>query len=311
MSRSEIDEELRVSGAASAVARNVSPNGGGKGSRAVGPRASAETIVIRPRGVFSIDPRELWAYRELVFFLVWRDIKVRYKQTVLGAGWAILQPVMTMVIFSVIFGSFAKIPSDHLPYPLFAYAGLLPWTYFSTCLTSSSLSVVGNVNLITKVYFPRLLVPLETVMVPIIDFLLAFVVLIGLMAWYGVVPGWHVVAFPAFLLLALVTALGVGLWLATLNVRYRDVPYTIPFLTQIWMYASPVVYPVSIVPHKWQWLIALNPMAGVIEGFRWALLGQSAPSATVLGASAGMALLLLVTGLAYFRRGEREFADLI
>jgi lipopolysaccharide transport system permease protein len=266
---------------------------------------------IRPRGVFSIDVRELWAYRELVFFLVWRDLKVRYKQTVLGASWAIIQPVMSMVIFSIIFGSFAKIPSDHLPYPLFAYAGLLPWTYFASCLGGTSMSVVGNVSLITKVYFPRLLIPLETVIVPVIDFLLASTVLFGLMAWYGFAPSWYIVALPGFLLLALVTALGVGLWLATLNVRYRDVPYTLPFLLQIWMYASPVVYPVSLVPARYQWILALNPMAGAIDGFRWALLGQSPPSATVLGTSSAVALVLFVSGLAYFRKGEREFADLI
>jgi lipopolysaccharide transport system permease protein len=202
---------------------------------AVGIPSAGDVLLIRPRGVFSIDVRELWAYRELVFFLVWRDIKVRYKQTVLGASWAILQPVTSMVIFSIIFGKFAKIPSDHLPYPLFAYAGLLPWTYFASCLTSSSLSVVGNSSLVTKVYFPRLLIPLETVMVPVVDFLLAFVVLVGMMGWYGIWPSWQVIAFPGFLALALATALGVGLWLGTLNVRYRDVPFTIPFLTQIWM----------------------------------------------------------------------------
>jgi len=198
-----------------------------------------------------------------------------------------------------------------LPYPLFAFAGLLPWGYFSSCISSSSQSIVSNSSLVTKVYFPRLLVPLAAVVTPIVDFLLAFVVLIGLMIWYGVVPSWHIVVLPVFLLMALLTAFGVGLWLATLNVRYRDIPYTVPFLIQIWMYASPVVYPVSIVPHKWQWVLGLNPMAGVIEGFRWALLGQQAPGMSVLVASVVAGTLLLAGGLAYFRKGERYFADII
>jgi lipopolysaccharide transport system permease protein len=281
-----------------------------RADRPVHDRQSGVTV-IRPRGVFSIDLRELWAYRELLGLLVWRDVKVRYKQTFLGASWAILQPVTSMVIFSIIFGNFAKIPSDGLPYPLFAFAGLLPWGYFSSCISSSSQSIVSNSSLVTKVYFPRLLVPLAAVVTPIVDFLLAFVVLIGLMIWYGVVPSWHIVVLPVFLLMALLTAFGVGLWLATLNVRYRDIPYTVPFLIQIWMYASPVVYPVSIVPHKWQWVLGLNPMAGVIEGFRWALLGQQAPGMSVLVASVVAGTLLLAGGLAYFRKGERYFADII
>jgi lipopolysaccharide transport system permease protein len=268
-------------------------------------------VVIRPRGVFSIDLRELWAYRELLGLLVWRDVKVRYKQTFLGVGWAVLQPVTSMVIFSVVFGNFAKIPSDGIPYPLFAFAGLLPWTYFASCITSSSQSLVLNTNLVTKVYFPRLLIPLAAVVTPLVDFVLAFAVLVGLMAWYDVWPSWEVATVPALLFLALMTAFGVGLWLATLNVRYRDIPYTVPFLIQIWLYASPVVYPVSLVPHRWQWLFGLNPMAGVIEGFRWALLGQQAPSLSVIAASAVTGVLLLTGGLAYFRKSERHFADVI
>lgn len=280
-------------------------------STAPEPIEDQSQIVIRPRGTFSVSFAELWAYRELLGFLVWRDIKVRYKQTVLGGTWAILQPFTAMVIFSVIFGGFANIPSEGLPYPLFAYAGLLPWTYFASCLNRSSGSIVGSTSLVTKVYFPRLVVPLATVITPVIDFLLSFTVLIGMMAWYGVIPSWHVLALPLFLLLALMTALGIGLWFAALNVRYRDVMYTIPFLAQIWMYASPVVYPVSIVPDRWQWILGLNPMTGVIEGFRWALLGQQAPSAAVLAASALAGALLLATGIAYFRKGERDFADVI
>jgi lipopolysaccharide transport system permease protein len=273
--------------------------------------APGELVIIRPRGVFSIDIRELWAYRELLVFLTWRDLKIRYKQTLLGVSWAIIQPVLAMVVFSVIFGHFARIPSDNLPYPLFAYAGLLPWTYFASCLAGASASVVGNANLVTKVYFPRLLIPLSAVIGPIVAFLLSFLVLLGMMGWYSIWPGWYVIALPGFLLLSLTTALGVGLWLATLNVRYRDIPFAVPFLTQIWMYASPVVYPVSLIPAKWQWVLALNPMAGVIEGFRWALLGQSAPSLSVIGTSAGTSIVLLLTGVAYFRKGERSFADLI
>jgi lipopolysaccharide transport system permease protein len=270
-----------------------------------------ELVVIRPRGVFSIDVRELWAYRELLGVMVWRDIKVRYKQTFLGVGWAVLQPVVSMVIFSVIFGNFAKIPSGDLPYPLFAFAGLLPWVYFSTCMTSTSGSIVSNSNLVTKVYFPRLIVPLAACVTPAVDFVLSFIVLLGMMTWYGIWPSWHVVVLPVLLVMALVTSLGVGLWLATLNVRYRDIPYTIPFLAQVWMYASPVVYPVSIVPRRWQWVLGLNPMTGVIEGVRWALLDQQAPTLSVIIASVAVGIVLLTGGLAYFRKGERHFADVI
>lgn len=277
----------------------------------VRPAAAPPVTVIRPPRGISLEPRELWSYRELLVFLIWRDLKVRYKQTVLGVGWAVIQPVAAMVIFSLIFGRLARIPSDGLPYPVFVYAGLLPWTYFATSLTQSSASVVGNQNLVTKVYFPRLLMPLAAVSVPAVDFLISFSVLIVMMFFYGIVPGLQVLLLPLFLALALLVALGIGLWLSALNVRYRDIPYVIPFMTQIWMFASPVIYPVSFVPERWQWLLSLNPMTGVIEGFRWGLLGGASPRPLLIVLSAVAGVLLTVTGLAYFRKVEQSFADLI
>src|SRR5215475_2570144 len=237
--------------------------------------APVSRIVIQPRkGLFHLDLSSIWAYRELLYFLVWRDIKVRYKQTVIGAVWAILQPLMTMVIFTVIFGNFAKIPSDGLPYPLFVYAALLPWEYFSQAISRSGVSVVNDANLVQKIYFPRLLIPLAAVVTPLVDFVLSFLILLGMMFWFRVVPTWSMMILPFFLLMALLTALSAGLWLSALNVKYRDVRYTIPFLTQFWMYASPIAYPVSLIPEKWRLLYSLNPLAGVVEGFRWALLGK-------------------------------------
>ena len=267
--------------------------------------------VIQPSRRFSLNLRELAQYRELLFFLVWRDIKVRYKQTALGVSWALIQPVTAMIIFSVVFGRYAKIPSDGLPYPVFVYAGLLPWLYFAQTLTQSSMSIVGNTQLVTKIYFPRLVIPLASVVVPVVDFAIGLMVLVALMAWYGIAPGPELAVFPAFLFLALVIAFGVGLWLSALNVRYRDVPYALPFMTQIWLFATPVVYPTSLIPDRWQWVISLNPMTGVIEGFRWSLLGGGAPSATVVVVSGSVGLVMLVSGLAYFRRVERGFADII
>jgi lipopolysaccharide transport system permease protein len=269
-------------------------------------------VEIQPtRGLLALDLRELWRYRELLFFLVWRDVKVRYKQTVLGATWAILQPVATMVIFTIIFGRFAGIPSDGVPYPIFAYCGLLPWTYFAGALTQSSGSVVGQSALVTKVFFPRLLIPLSAVLVPLVDAVLASTVLVGLMAWYGIWPGAAFLLAPCFLLLALVAAFGVGLWLSALSVRYRDVPFVIPFLIQFWLFASPVIYPVSVVPEAWRWVLSLNPMVGVIDGMRWALLDRDPPDVAVVATSIGAALVLLVSGLVFFRRFERRFADVI
>jgi lipopolysaccharide transport system permease protein len=270
------------------------------------------TVVVEPsRGLFHLDLGSVWQYRELVYFLVWRDIKVRYKQTALGAAWAILQPLMTMVIFSVIFGTFARIPSDGLPYPIFAYAALLPWNYFSQAMGLSSRSLVGHSGLITKVYFPRLIIPLSSTMIPALDMCFSFVPFLGLMIWFRVTPTRGVLALPLFLLLALITALAVGLWLSPLFVKYRDVGYTIPFLTQFWMYASPVVYPVSLVPERWRWLYSLNPMVGVIEGFRWALLGKASPDFRVMAVSAVVILALLLGGIVYFKRMERTFADVV
>jgi lipopolysaccharide transport system permease protein len=269
------------------------------------------TVVEPARHRFSLDLSELWQYRELLFFLVWRDIKVRYKQTALGVAWAVIQPVVAMVIFSIIFGRFAKLPSAGLPYPVFVYAGLVPWNYFAASLSQASMSIVGNQNLVTKVYFPRLIIPIASVGVPIVDFVIALIVLVGLMFGYGISPGWQIVFLPVFLLMAFFTALGIGLWLATLNVRYRDVPYAIPFMTQIWMYASPIIYPVTLVPSKWQWVLSLNPMTGVIEGFRWSLLGTAQPRLSVLLISAAMGIAFTVSGIVYFKRVERGFADVI
>jgi lipopolysaccharide transport system permease protein len=269
-------------------------------------------LVIQPsRAWFRLDLAALWEYRELLYFLVWRDLKVRYKQTAIGAAWALLQPLMTMMIFTVIFGHFARIPSDGLPYPIFAYTGLLPWTYFASALNRSSTSVVAEAHLISKVYFPRALLPLAGTLSGIVDFALAFVLLLGLMTWYGISPTWGLLALPLFLLLALAMALAVGLWCSALNVRYRDVALTIPFLTQCWMYASPVAYPVSLVPENWRFLYSLNPMAGVVEGFRWALLGKQGPDFVVMAVSAVVVALLLVGGLVFFKHMERTFVDVV
>jgi len=269
-------------------------------------------IRIEPsRGWVSLKLWELWEYRELLYFLVWRDVKVRYKQTVIGAAWAILQPLMTMVIFTVIFGNFAKIPSDGLPYPIFAYTALLPWNFFAAALNRSSGSVVGESHLISKVYFPRLIAPFSATISGFVDFAVAFTILLGMMAWFRITPTWGVLALPLFLLLALMTALAVGLWFSALNVRYRDVGYTVPFLSQFWMYASPVVYPVSLVPEKWRLLYSLNPMAGVIEGFRWALLGKGSPDFGVIAVSTVVVVALLFGGMVYFKRMERTFADIV
>lgn len=270
------------------------------------------TVRIEPsQGLLALELREAWAYRELLAFLVWRDIAVRYKQTALGAAWSILQPLLTMVIFTVIFGNFANMPSDGLPYPIFAYTALLPWNYFSQAISRSGSSLVGNANLISKVYFPRLIVPIAAAVAPLVDFAVAFVILIGMMLWFGIAPNWGVLALPLFLLLAFFTALAAGLWLSALNVRYRDVAYTIPFLVQVWMYVSPVVYSISLVPEKWRLLFSLNPMTGVIEGFRWALLGKASPDFGVMAVSALVVLGLLFSGLIYFKRMEQTFADVI
>jgi len=261
-------------------------------------------------GWVSLRPGELWEYRELLYFLVWRDIKVRYKQTALGAAWAVLQPLLTMVVFTVFFGRLAKIPSDGFPYPVFAYTALRPWQLFAYALTESANSLVGNQNLITKVYFPRLVVPLASVLAGLVDFGISFVVLLVLMFYYGIVPTAAIVVLPLLVILAVATALSVGLWLSALNVQFRDVRYIIPFLTQFWMFATPVAYPSSLLPVRWRAWYGMNPMAGVVEGFRWALLGKSGSPGELLWVSFLMVVLLLVGGCADFRRMESTFADI-
>ena len=260
----------------------------------------------------ALNLHDLWDYRELLYFLVWRDVKVRYKQTVIGAAWTILQPLMTVVVFTVIFAKFAKMPSDGLPYPLFIYAALLPWSYFAKSLNNSISSVVENAHLITKVYFPRLLLPLSAILSGIIDLGVSFAFLLGMMMWYGIVPTWSaLVVVPIFVLLTMITALAVGLWLSVINVRYRDVGQAIPFLTQLWFFVSPVAYPVSVVPEQWRLLYSLNPMTGVIEGFRWALLGKESPPIDLLILSTLIVVGLLWGGGIYFKRMEQTFADVV
>jgi len=255
--------------------------------------------------------RELWDYRELLFFFAWRDIKVRYKQTVMGALWAIIQPFFTMVIFSLFFGRLAKVPSDGLPYPIFSYAALVPWTFFANALNQASNSLVLSANMIKKIYFPRLALPIATVLAGVIDFVLAFMVLLGMMLFYGLVPTLNVLWLPLFVLLALVTSLGVSLWLSALNVQFRDVHYTIPFLTQALLLVTPIAYPSSLLSEPWRTVYGLNPMAGVVEGFRWALLGTDTAPGPMTIVSALVALTLLITGAFYFRRMEQSFADVL
>jgi lipopolysaccharide transport system permease protein len=263
------------------------------------------------QGWTSLGLAELWEYRELLYFLIWRDIKVRYKQTVLGAGWAIIQPMFTMLVFSLFFGRLAKVPSDGIPYPLFSYTALVPWMFFAQGLTQSSDSLVGSANLIKKIYFPRLAIPIGTVCAGMVDFALAFSVLLVLEFSYGVHPTANILWLPLFVLLALATALGVGLWLSAFNVKYRDVKYVVPFFTQVWMFTTPIAYPSSLLSGKWRIIYGLNPMAGVVEAFRWALLGtRTAPSA-MIGISCAAALALLVSGAYYFRRMEKTFADVV
>jgi lipopolysaccharide transport system permease protein len=274
--------------------------------------APARVTVIRPSvGWAPLRLRDLWTYRELLYFFVWRDLKVRYKQTALGAAWAIIQPFFTMVVFSIFFGRLAKVPSDGLPYPVFAYAALVPWTYFATALTQSSNSLVEHSRLITKVYFPRVLVPAAAVVAGLVDLAIAFIVLLAMLFYYHITPTAAVLTLPLFVLLAAATALGTGLWLSALNVRYRDVRYTIPFLVQFWLFATPVAYPSSLLPERWHLFYGLNPMAGVVDGFRWALLGKAEPPGPLLAVSIATAAALVIGGLFYFRRMERAFADVV
>lgn len=263
-------------------------------------------------GWVALNLGKLWAYRELLYFLTWRDIKVRYKQTVLGVAWAVIQPFMTMVVFSLFFGNLARIPSDNLPYPIFAYAALVPWQFFAHGLAEASNSLVGSANLIKKVYFPRLVIPLSTVLSGVIDFLLAFFVLLLMMLAYGILPTLNVIFLPIFLLLAATTSVGVGLWLSAMNVQFRDVRYVIPFVTQFWMFATPIAYPSSLIQNDFlRAVYGINPMVGVIEGFRWALLDTGNAPGAIIGVSFLAALLLLVSGLFYFRRMEKTFADIV
>ncbi|MBI2458106.1 MAG: ABC transporter permease [candidate division NC10 bacterium] len=272
----------------------------------------APVLVIQAgESAFGRQLRELWQARELLYFLAWRDFKVRYKQTVLGAAWAIIQPLFTMVVFSIFFGYLGKMPSDGIPYPIFTYCALLPWSLFAHALNESSNSLVNNQNLITKVYFPRLIIPMAPLFVGLVDFGIAWTILIGMMFFYGIVPGLAALATPLFVLLALLTALAVGMWLAALNVQYRDVRYTIPFLTQLWLFATPVAYPSSLLPEPWRSLYGLNPMAGVVEGFRWSLLGRPSAPGPLIAASSAAVLVLLIGGLWYFTRMEETFADIV
>ncbi len=274
--------------------------------------SSAPTVVIRPsRGWIPINFRDLWSYRELLYFLTWRDIKVRYKQTAIGFAWAVIQPVFMMVAFSLFFGTLAKMPSENIPYPLFNYAAVLPWTLFASGITRSSNSLVQDANLIQKVYFPRLLMPLAGILSPLVDFAIAFLILIGLMLYFAYYPGVMMFWILPFLLLELMLALGIGLWLSAINVEYRDVIHAIPFLVQMGLFASPVVYPSTFVPERFQTAYGLiNPMAGIIEGFRWAILGTEPPSYLLI-ASAAIILIVLISGAFYFRRREKAFADVV
>lgn len=276
-------------------------------------RHEPPTIYIKPStGLAALNLRDLWTYRELVFFMIWRELKVRYKQTLLGAAWAIIQPVMTMVVFNFLFGKVAKVPTDGIPYPIFAYSALLPWGLFTTALNQASRSLTSNHNMISKVYFPRLVLPISSVLAGLVDFSISFVILIGLMIYYKITPTWTALwALPFFLLLAILTALGVALWLSAINVKYRDVNYALPFLTQFWMFITPVAYSAKIISDQWQIVYSLNPMAGVVNGFRWALLGSGSGPNAALWVSVAISMLVLIGGLFYFRNMERTFADTI
>ena len=278
---------------------------------AIAPNDYPSVHIAARRGWLALDLPELWAYRELLYFFVWRDIKVRYKQTAIGAAWAVLQPVMTMLVFSLFFGRLARIPSQGLPYPVFYYCALLPWMYFSTAMQGATNIVVDQQRVITKIYFPRVVLPIAAVLSGLLDFAISFVVFLTIMVYYRIVPTAAIIWLPGFTLLAILTALGVGLWLSALNALYRDVRYVLPFLVQFWMFASPVAYPSSLVPEKWRWLYGLNPMAGVIEGFRWALTGHGQPPGILLATSSAAVLLLVLSGLVYFHAMEGTIADVV
>lgn len=271
------------------------------------------TVRIRPvKHVFDIELAEIWHYHELLFFLIWRSVKVRYKQTVLGVGWAVIGPFVSMIVFTVIFGHLAHLKADYgIPYALFVFSGMLPWTFFSAALGGSATSILSNSGLVTKVYFPRLILPLSTVAIPLIDFAIGFLVFIGLFVYYHQTPTWHALFFPLFIGVAFMTAAGIALFFAAMNVRYRDAGYLLPYVVQFWMYFTPVIYPVSLIPSRFRPFLALNPMAGVLDGFRWSVVGRGHPHVGIYVISAGMALVFFVAGLAYFRRFEDSFADTI
>ncbi len=270
-----------------------------------------ETIIEPGRGPVPLKLYEVWQYRELLYFLTWRDIKVRYKQTVLGAAWAIIQPFFTMVVFSLFFGKLAGVPSDGMPYPIFSYAALVPWTFFAYGLNQSANSLVSSANLLQKVYFPRLVIPISSIISGAVDFLLAFTILLLMMLFYRIVPTLNVLWLPLLLLLTMVTALWVGLWLSVLNVEYRDIRYAVPFITQFWLFATPIAYPSSLLPEPWRTLYGINPMAGVVEGFRWALLGAETAPGPIIIVSSLVSVAILVGGAFYFRRMEKTFADVV
>jgi lipopolysaccharide transport system permease protein len=267
--------------------------------------------ILPPKGLVALELRDLWEYRDLLYLFVWRDIKVRYKQTIVGTSWAIIQPFIAMIVLSLFFGKLAKMPSEGIPYPIFAYSALVPWTYLVNVLSQSSNSVVSNRAVVTRVYFPRLIIPMTTVLTGLMDFAMAFAMLLGMMLYYGILPTAAILTLPFFLLLGIATALGLGLWLAALNVKYRDIGFTLPFLTQVWFFVTPIAYPSSLVPERWQAIYGLNPMAGVVEGFRWALLGKTEAPGMILAGSVLVAACLLIGGLYFFRHKEDTFADVV
>jgi lipopolysaccharide transport system permease protein len=292
---------------AAALAARAEPAGRSVVTRPSAPR----TVIEPPRRWGVLDVGELWRYRELFYFLVWRDLKVRYKQTVIGGAWAVLQPLVTMVVFSIVFARLLNVPSEGIPYPVFSYAALLPWTFFAGAVARAGNSLIADPNLLSKVYFPRISLPLAAVSSVLVDFAVAFVILLGLMAYYGIVPGVAVLALPLFVLLAFVTTAGVGLWLSSLNVKYRDINYVIPLLVQFWLFLTPVAYPTTLVPDAWRFVYSLNPMVGVVDGFRWALLNTGRVEVETMLVSAVAAIFLCAGGVLYFRRTEHEFADVV
>jgi len=271
---------------------------------------------LRPaKGLAALNLKDLWDYRELIYFLTWRDLKVRYKQTLLGFTWVVLQPVINMVVFTVLFGQLLNVPTDGVPYPIFSFAALLPWLYFAGSLTRSSTTLVGSSNLISKVFFPRMVIPIAGVLSGVVDFLVSLIVLVGMMLFYKIIPTWNLLLLPVFLLLAMLTALGFGLWLSALNVRFRDINYLVPFLIEIWKYATPVIYGSTLIPERFRFLLGLNPLTGVVEGFRWAILGtkyaQNFEPGPLFIVSISITFIVLISGIIFFRNTERTFADII